>query len=78
MDAGEPEPEDDIPDPNCNNSFNGIGNFCRLVDFQPTMCFQSYVAKRPQSILQEYTPIVGNTAGPPSAVQGKGHGKLTS
>jgi hypothetical protein len=24
MDADEPEPEDTVPEPNCNNNFNGI------------------------------------------------------
>jgi hypothetical protein len=40
------------------------------------MCFQSYLAKRSQSILEEYTLIVGEMSGSPSAIQGHGHGKL--
>jgi hypothetical protein len=48
---------DEIPAIDCHNNFIGFKDLCALCDIeQPSMCFQSYVARRSQTILSEYTP----------------------
>jgi hypothetical protein len=61
-DESDPEDEDARSKPTCGNKFNGYDELTGLLGIEPTMCSQSYIAKRVRSVQAEFTEIPDGTA----------------